>query len=459
MSFTGKIQKVRPSWIIVLVFVAVTWINFNQELWKGRSVISNDVAHYYSYLPVVFYEHDLSQDFLKDTVNTLMESRYYAPKIAPNGNHVIKMSMGMAATYLPFFVMAHVYTAITKDRGHGFSEPYHFAVQFSSLFYFLAGLFFLANLLRLFFSNAAVALTLFCITFGTNALYYLTIGSGMSHAANFGLIAAFLYYSVAWHNKPGITTALIIGCLGGLITLIRPINILIYVFFFLYDIRSLKDLSAKIKLLGSNTSSIIIMAACGILFFLPQLLYWKAITGVYFFNSYVGEHFYFAHPQLINGLFSFRKGWLLYTPIMFFALAGICFLRKELKPFFIPVVFFLAVYLYVVFSWWCWWYGGSYGQRALIDIYPLLAIPFAAMLVKLKEFSKTKKNIAYVAICLLVLLNLFQTIQAKYNIIHYDSMTKENYMQVWFQTTKDPEREKYLRHPDYEKAMRGEKEY
>jgi len=28
-------------------------------------------------------------------------------------------------------------------------------------------------------------------------------------------------------------------------------------------------------------------------------------------------------------------------------------------------------------AWWCWWLGGAYGHRGFIDLYGLLAIPFA----------------------------------------------------------------------------------
>src|SRR6185436_10253555 len=117
------------------------------------------------------------------------------------------------------------------------------------------------------------------------------------------------------------------------------------------------------------------MAVLGILIFLPQLFYWKHQTGSWFFNSYLNEHFYFNNPHVFYGLFSFRKGWLVYTPIMFFALAGLYTLFKTMKEFFYPVLILFLLYIYVAFSWWCWWYGGSYGQRALIDIYPFLAVP------------------------------------------------------------------------------------
>lgn len=443
----------------MLTFISVTWVNFNQERWIKKDVITHDIINYYGYLPAFFLEKDLSLSFLNDTINTKIEDSYYWPNKTPAGKPVFKMSMGMAVTYLPFFAMAHLFATLFDYPTNGFSEPYHFAVLFSSLFYILIGLYFLSKVLKLFFSEAITTIVLLCLSFGTNVFFYLTIGGGLAHTMGFTLIAIFLYYAILWHRQPTLQRALWIGCLGGLLTLIRPINILIFVFFFLYDIKSLKDISIKIKFLLLHTFHLLLMASCGVLIFLPQLFYWKYVSGVYFFNSYVGEHFFFNNPHIFYGLFSFRKGWLVYTPIMFFALFGFYFLRDKLKPFLVAMLCFFSIYVYVAFSWWCWWYGGSFGSRVLIDTYPLLAIPFAAFLTKIKSLSYTKKQVVYVMIVCLIGLNLFQSIQAKYNIIHYDSMTRASYVEVFFTITKKPDREKYLQHPDLNKALKGEDEY
>jgi hypothetical protein len=98
------------------------------------------------------------------------------------------------------------------------------------------------------------------------------------------------------------------------------------------------------------------------------------------YYSYGDEGFFFTNPQIINGLFSYRKGWLIYTPLMIFALLGILTLaRRKFQQFFIPVLIFTVANIYVVYSWWCWWYGGSFGSRPMIDSYPLMAVALAGM--------------------------------------------------------------------------------
>jgi hypothetical protein len=459
LSFFEKIKTFNTNWVIALVIISVTWVNFNQVRWNKKDVIDHDIRHYYSYLPALFYEHDLSLSFIKDTVNWSRDGQYYWPNKTPAGNPVIKMTMGMAFGYLPFFALAHVYAGSFNYEVDGFSEPYQFAVLFSSLVYFLIGLVFLSRTLKFWFDEKIISITLFCICLGTNVFYYLTFGGGLSHTFNFGLISAFLYYTILWHKRPRFWLALVCGSLLGLIVLVRPINILLFILFILYDITSIKEISKKIKFLLTCKLHLFVLLVCSFLFVLPQLLYWKYVTGNYFFNSYVGERFYFNHPHVLDGLLSFRKGWLIYTPIMLFPLIGLFYLKYDLKKFLLPILVFLVIYLYATFSWWCWWYGGSFGQRVMIDIYPVLAIPLAAFFLKVKELRPNYKKSVYLLVCLLVLLNIFQTAQAKFNIIHYDSMTAESYFKNFFSLSKKPGNRKYLQKPDYQKALKGENEY
>lgn len=445
------------KWFLVLVFISVTWVNINHERWYSKNVILHDITNYYSYLPACFIEKDMSFSFLKNE-KTPNKIYLYTPNKAPNGNFVIKMSMGMAISYLPFFSMAHLFAKMFGYETNGFSEPYHFAILLSSLFYFLIGIYFLFKTLMRHFTKAISLLTLFCICFATNVFYYLTIGAGLAHIVGFTLVTMFIYYSIQWHYQPKIITTVFLGLILGMATLVRPVNVLIALFFLLYDVKSFKDTKLKLKFLFSNLHQLFLI---GIVFFLvvsPQLIYWKYITGHYLFNSYVGEHFYFNHPHVFEGLLSFRKGWLIYTPIMLISLIGISNLKSTLPSFYFTTIVFFVMYCYVVFSWWCWWYGGSFGQRALIDIYPVLALPFAAFLTNIKKQRQFVKNVVYSWMVICLLLNWLQTTQAKYNIIHYDSMTKESYFKFFFTMTKTNDREKYLKHPDYEKALRGEDE-
>jgi len=422
-------------------------------------VINHDVKHYYSYLPAFFYEKDLSLSFLNHKTESTLYARYYAPNKTPTGNPVIKMTMGMALGYLPFFCMAHVCSTLFDADASGFSESYHFAVQFSSLFYFLLALWFLAKILGYYFSDRVTALTLFILCFGTNVFYYLTIRAGNVHTFDFFLASLFLFYTLQWHRDQSLKQAAALGLTLGLLTLTRPVNFLFILVFLLHDVRLFSGLFSRFKLLVQHKLQLITAIFCFVLVIFPQSMYWHFVSGQYVFNSYVGEHFFFDRPHLIEGLVGFRKGWLIYTPVMLFALAGLFTMHPKLKAFSHSIPLFMIIYIYITFSWWCWWYGGSFGQRALIDVFPLLALPLALILEKISALTQVYRNINYTVIGFFVLLNLFQTMQAKYNILHYDSMTRSAYFHNFFRTSGAPDREMYLKHPDYEKALKGEDDY
>ena len=104
-----------------------------------------------------------------------------------------------------------------------------------------------------------------------------------------------------------------IGLLIGLAALIRPseaISILIPV---LWGIQGWQGIKDKVALLWQHKFHILALALGVFLAGLPQLLYWKSVSGDFLHYTYGGEGFVFSRPQLMNVLFSFKKGWLVYT--------------------------------------------------------------------------------------------------------------------------------------------------
>lgn len=423
--------------------------------WNKKDVIVWDVTSYYSYLPALFYENDLTLSFCNNHPEYTENNRMYNPIKLLNGNRVIKTTMGMAVMYLPFFSLAHIYCKITGITSDGFSEPYQCAIQFSGLFYLLLGLFFLRKILISWAGEKVAAWTLLFIVFGTNLFLYGSIQGAMAHAAGFALVTIMIYLFMKWMENPQIKHSILLGVVCGLMVLIRPVNILCLLFPLLFGLKGIAELWERLKFLLSNYLQIQIIVVVAFLVNLPQLVYWKIITGHFLFNSYVGERFYFSNPHLIEGLFGFRKGWLVYSPIMIFSLIGIMFLKKYAQAFSSIILLLVPIYIYVVLSWWCWWYGGSFGLRAMIDIYPFLAISLAALVLVLHTGTMMGKKLLLSIMCILVVLNLWQTTQYRWGIIHHDGMTKEAYFDAFFRIEKSPEQEKFIKIPDYEKARLG----
>jgi hypothetical protein len=436
--------------VIVVLIISCIWVNGNVAKWNKKSVIDWDVTYYYCYLPAAFIKKDISLKFVDEKREYYALNHQYLPLQLPNGNYVIKTSMGMAVMYLPFFTIAHLWANVFGYETDGFSEPYQMMIQFSGLVYLVIGLFFLRRLLLLYYTEKVTAVTLFCVLFGSNLFYYASVHGAMSHSHTFCMACIFIWYGIKWLVKSDIRTTIVLGLLVGLIVLIRPINILFILFLVLFGVTNLNGLKHRLFLFIRKSGFIFLMILLATLVFLPQMLYWKYITGHYFFNSYVGEQFYFGNPHLLEGLFGFRKGWLLYSPIMIFSLIGMFMLFKNRKEFSWPVTVLFLVYTYVILSWWCWWYGGSYGMRAMIDIYPFLIICFAVFINKM-----ISNKVVLSLLSMLVLLNLFQMFQYRRGVIHYDSMTKEAYIDALGRVETSPNLKELIAPPDYEKAMKG----
>jgi len=297
------------------------------------------------------------------------------------------------------------------------------------------------------------------ITLGTNLLYYSSTEVTMPHVYIFTLTNIFIFVTIKWYESPGIMKAVFLGILTGVVSLIRPTDIVIVLIFILFGIRSWNDARSRLLLFGKYFHHLVIIALFTIVLWIPQFLYWKTVTGHWIFFSYIGERFFFLKPQIINGLFSFRKGWLLYTPVMIFALAGIPVLWRQRKEYFLPVLIVLVSHIYFIYAWWCWWYGGSLGSRPMIDIYGLLALPMAAFL----KWTMERKNwlrIGLVSLFLLLgLKGAFYNVQYYYGSIHWDGMNREAYMKSFFRVDRYDELEELVKIPDYEAAKEGKEDY
>ncbi len=443
-------------WMMTIILLICVLYGQNLNTWGKNKIIQNDVISYYAYLPAALIFNDLGFKFTKDLPADFEGTIWL--QTAPNGKPILKMTMGLAIVWVPFFLLAHAAAHLSGISALGYSWPYSLSIFIAALFYMMAGLIFLRKMLLRHFSDAVTAVTLLLIVLATNLMYYVISEPGMSHVYNFGLIAAFLYYSLKWTEHPGIKHILVLGFLAGLIVLIRPVNIIVLLFPALIGVDSLEGLKDRIV---NNWKLILMAGGAALLVILPQMLYWKAQSGQFVFNTYMiqGESFYFLKSELWNGLFSYRKGWLLYTPVMILALTGIFWMRKSMPHLFLPVIIFILVNIYIVFSWWCWWYGGSFGSRPMIDMYGIMAIPLAVFIEKAWRGRTWIKGSIIVLLLFMVMLNQFQMKQYRTSLLHWDSMTKEAYWGI-FGKTKWPEGyDSMIKTPDYDKALRGESEY
>ena len=452
MPCCAHIKKAYSIWTILLVTISVLYYNSNTKLYKKENrVIQWDIISYYAYLPATFIYNDITLKF-QENDNSGQNYVFWGEKLA-TGNYQIKTSMGLAILYSPFFAIAHVYASNSKIDNGGFSWPYKLALLYAALFYLIIGLWFLRKILLLYFDEKISALSILAIVFGSNLFFYSSNEGPMPHVFDFSLIIIFLYYTIKWHEKQLFKIAIILGILSGLISLIRPINILVGLIFIFYDF----NWKAKVEIFWKKRNQLIILLIVAFIIWIPQFLYWKYISGSWLSYSYGDESFFWLSPQFGDVLFSFRKGLFIYSPILLLSIWGFILIYKKNQKLFWPLSIFSLIYLYTVSSWWVWWYGGSFGMRAMIDIFGVLTLPIAYSLQQIFTYKHKLKYTFLSVFIILLFTGIFHNAKYHYGSIHWDSMTKDALFKNYFTLKRKDNFEQWIKTPDYDAAKKGER--
>lgn len=443
---------------LAILLVALTFfrINYTHKKWHREALLSYDAAIYYAYLPAAFIYKDLDLKYM-DSFPPYMKEHYKVTyEEMPNGKRYIKTTMGLAWLHLPFFLAGHWKAGLAGKTRNGYTSSYEALLLTGAFCYVILALILLSVVLRAYFSDLATGLSIVSIGLGTNLMYYSTLEGLHVHAYNFSLFCFFLYGVYRYFKRPALWKALLLGVLLGLIALIRPTNILIGLLIPLFGVQSWADLKERFLFFWKNWPSVLVFCLGFFVFWIPQMAFWHYVSGQWLFFSYGGgERFFWTDPRFLDGFFSYRKGLFVYTPILAFAFFGFFWLKKYAADLFWPLVVFIPINFYVMFCWWSWWYGGSFGMRPAIDSYGLLAIPLAAFFTWL-----FRQKIVLLAPVLavwgfLIYLNFFQTRQYQKGLIHWDSMSKEAYWAVFLQQEKPENFEGLLKTPSNEEAMEG----
>jgi hypothetical protein len=217
------------------------------------------------------------------------------------------------------------------------------------------------------------------------------------------------------------------GMLVGLAALIRPTDIIAGLIPLFWGLNSLSKaaVTAHFKFLFGHTRLFICVPIAAFSVYCIQLVYWKYATGHWLYYSYGDQSFSFLHPHPFLYTFSYRTGWLRYTPVFFLSFAGIMpFFRQARNT--ISILSFFFINYYIVCAWDIWWYGG----RAMVQSYPVLLFPMASY-IEMVYNHRIWKWIFYFFAAIFIYANLW--IMRMYhggNLYDPDGMNKNYYWHV-----------------------------
>lgn len=441
----------RISAIVLWLSAAIlTHALFNRFDWHSNTDLHWDKSGYYLYLPATFIYHDLDGYAFYPEMN----GKYrFAPgadfwALHPQektGRLLNKYPVGVAVFHAPFFFAAHAITkAFTDYPADGYSTVYRLFICISTAFWTICALWLLRSMLRRYFSDGVVAMTVALLLFGTNLLNYSAFDFGMSHPFSFFLYAAALYLADRWHVNGRSKSLMLLGLVAGMIFIVRPLNLLLFPFLLAWQPAAGK-LTNPFPRFWRQRSATILAVVVFLAVVALQFSYWKYATGDWLHYSYEGEVFVFSDPQIFNGLFSYRKGWFVYTPLALFAFLGLIPMFRERRGLAIATLLYFAVTIYFIFSWGQWFYGGSFGCRAMIESLAVLSFPLAYFIEWLRKSVVPIRVAGLTVLALCIVLNVWQTYQFSLRIIPTDNNTRGWYWRAFFKLHKTAEDDEFLK--------------
>ncbi|MCF8253970.1 MAG: hypothetical protein K9H61_14055 [Bacteroidia bacterium] len=420
--------------IILFMFV----LTVNNYITNSDKTITADGIGYYEYLPSIF----IHKDFVRKDIKLESDTSYYQRIIDLQGAYVHvdgfkinKYPIGVAILQSPFFISTWLIQETTHTPTDGYQLPYQRCLYYSGLFYLFWALVFFGKLLETYsIKTWQIAIAQLLIVFATPIAYYTCAEPSFSHVYSLFAISAFAYYSRLYFKANSKRDFLWAALFLGLILLLRQINILVLVFLpFLAE--TPKAFSKGISNLFTKEwlwiKAIAIVAAMLSI----QAFAWYLQSGNWVLYSYREEDgFNFLKPEIANILFSYRKGLFVYTPIAFISLFGLIQLIIK-KRIYEATTWLLAfmILTYVFSSWWSWYYGCSFGNRAYLEFLPFVFLLFSFLL---QSASKIIRVFVLLLSISCVPLNLIQTYQYKEFILHWVDMNKDFYWKIFGETDK-----------------------
>jgi hypothetical protein len=419
-------DTISNSYFTILLIGLVSVIFITQFSWKGNDykaysrVISSDGVGYYYYLP---------NTFLTKIIGDQTPDKRFFNEINEKG--VNKYYVGTAVSMSPFFLLGHMIAISNGDELTGFSPAYHKAISLAGLLYLLGGLLFLRSFFRLYnFKDWIICISILLLFFGTNLMAYALLMPSMSHIYSFFFVSGFLFFTKNFSLQKRSKHLFFGTAFLAMIIVIRPLNgIIVFALPFLAGSGlTLKELFIAVLKPKRVIISLIIL----LLILFIQSYFWYLQCGEWIVWSYGNEGFNFLKPYLQEVLFSFRKGAFVYTPLLIVSVIGLVVLINKNKFQGWSLFLFFALLVYLISSWWNWYYGPSFGQRPFVEFYGLsaLLIAFAFRFIQKKPFKIALTSFSV----LCVFLNLVQTFQYHSGIISSWDMNAKKYGYTFLKT-------------------------
>lgn len=392
---------------------------------QSTCIANYDGFGYYMYLPHLVEKGNL---YLTPEWAQAKQDEYcdgceaYQLNQQANGNYIDIYQMGLSVVEAPSFFIAHIIAKFGGWKADGFSIPYQLAFICNALFFLLLGLYYLRKLLLEFASTSSVALVIPSLLFASNAFITFDSSIALQHLYLFTLNIIFTYFSYRYYKNEKKQHLIISILVFGLGTFIRPTQAILGIIpFFLFG--------TKYNWKKKFWKIILLFPASAFLWNSVHILYWFIVGGKLILLNLHVEEVVLTDPHFTEFIFSYKKGWIMYSPLFLLLIPGFIYLYKQSKSVFWGTFSLLIIYIWVMSSWENWWYAYSFGSRVMTDIYGVLAIPLVLVFHHFNSLNKILKVVLITFLILIIPHGLLQGYQFKQGVIHGERMSKQ---QFWY---------------------------
>jgi len=303
-------------------------------------------------------------------------------------------SPGTGLLWIPGFVLGQVIAWIGNIffgqellMTDGFGILPQFFVAIGTIAFSVLGLWFVHQMLKLWFDQKIAALTTVTLFLTTHLFYYTAMDPVNSHSGSF-LLASILIYQFSKFLKTRVTwqKMVALGLVSGMLVLVRNQDLVVVLPILVAII-----LSKKANVLD-KINWLVLFGGTAFVILSIQLFSTITLFGV-FGSPYLlrGQVFHWTNPNFIRALFSSGDGLFFFAPILIVSIAYL--IAKVIKKATTLPLVALAVFLlqlYVVAIWVPQMIGGPYGSRMFISILPFLSIGIAYFIENLMKKMKNR---------------------------------------------------------------------
>ncbi len=385
------------SFLVIKRHQHTGYFNWRTELW-------GDPAGYYVYQPALFL-YDFKASGFPEKVDEKTGFGFTLDR--ETDKIVTRYTYGVSLLQTPFFLTIHAAAKLWGLEADGFSGIYHWVPDLAAIFYSFIGLFFLWHFLISYFDRKYAFMVLTSVFLGTNLIFYSTEDTGGSHIYSFALFAVLLFLTkLLYREDPSRRRCILIigwGLLCSLVVLIRPTNAVFVAFLVFLDCHSIRDVSERLRFFFRRPFFVIVPLTVFVVI-LPQMLYWKYLSGKFIYDSYAGYGFTnWASPRIREFLFSTNNGMLLYNPLYLLVIAGIVLmLAKRIRNGAALFIMFWGM-VYIFSSWFVFSFGCGFGSRNFVEYATVFSLPLGYLY---KNSGKTMKKLKPLLIALPILFIL-----------------------------------------------------